>query len=311
MTTPGEKAPNMAQAEFDRFGLAGLARTTQASLNWKNWGRGSKPCDLDKAGPPKEVLNKLIEAEIIPRLMLINREAAEAEGPARPASRSAAFDAELIESFARRTVTCDPQELVDEVNALLFAGASHDDVLLKLLSPAARHLGKLWEEDVCDFADVTIGLMKLHRVLERINADAPCSMGSGKVSPRVLLAPAPGEQHVFGIVMVGEFFARSGWRVRCESSPDMDHIVSAVVDTHFDVVGLSASSDVNMKDLKGLIKLIRSRSQNADIIILVGGQLFNEDMGLARRIGADATATDGVRAVVTAERLVHSLAHAS
>lgn len=301
----------MAQAEFDRFGLAGLARTTQASFNWKNWRRGSKPCDLDRAGPPKEVLDKLIEAEIIPRLMLINREAAEAEGPARPAAKLAAFDVKLIESFARRAVTGDPQELVDEVNGYLFDGASHDDVLLKLLAPAARHLGKLWEEDECDFADVTIGLMKLHRVLERINADAPCSLSSGKVSPRVLLTPAPGEQHVFGLVMVGEFFARSGWRVRCEPAPDIDHIVSAVVETHFDVVGLSASSDVKMRDLKSLIKLIRSRSQNADIIILVGGQLFNADMGLARRIGADATASDGVRAVVTAERLVHRLAHAS
>lgn len=300
----------MAQAEFDRFGLAGLARTTQALLDWKNWGRSSKPCDLDKAGPPKEVLDKLIEAEILPRLMLINREVAETQGPARPA-RNTAFDAAQVESFARRTVTRDPQELVDEVNGLLFDGAAHEDILLKLLTPAARHLGKLWEEDECDFADVTIGLMKLHRVLERINADAPCSMGSGKVSPRVLLAPAPGELHVFGIVMVGEFFARSGWRVRCESSPDIDHIVAAVVDTHFDVVGLSASSEVNMKDLKSFIKLIRSRSQNRDIIILVGGQLFNEDTGLARRIGADATATDGVRAVVTAERLVHRLAHAS
>ncbi len=302
----------MAQAEFDRFGLAELARTTQASLNWKKWRRGSKPCDLDKAGPPKEVLDKLIEAEIIPRLMLIHREAAETEGPARPAAaRSASFDAALIESFARRAVTGDAQELVDEVNDMLRDGASHDDVLLRLLSPAARYLGKLWEEDVCDFADVTIGLMKLHRVLERINADAPCAMGSGKVSPRVLLAPAPGEQHVFGIVMVGEFFARSGWRVRCEHSADLDHLVSAVVDTHFDVVGLSASSEVKMKDLKNLIKLIRAKSQNADIIVLVGGQLFNEDMGLARRIGADATATDGVRAVVTAERLVHRLVHAS
>ncbi|WBQ12936.1 cobalamin B12-binding domain-containing protein [Hyphomonadaceae bacterium BL14] len=302
----------MAQAEFDRFGLAGLARTTQASLDWKNWRRGTRPCDLDKAGPPKEVLDKLIEAEIIPRLMLINREAANAEGPARaPAVKTTAFETEQVNSFALRTVSSEPQALVDEVNGLLFDGATHEDVLLKLLAPAARHLGKLWEEDVCDFADVTIGLMKLHRVLERINADAPWSMGSGKTSPRVLLAPAPGEQHVFGIVMVGEFFARSGWRVRCESSPDMDHIVATVVDTHFDVVGLSASSDVKMKDLKGLIKLIRSRSQNPDIIILVGGQLFNEDMGLARRIGADATATDGVRAVVTAERLVHRLVQAS
>ena len=298
----------MAGAALHKFSLAGLARATQSSFDWKSWGQNTHLDDVD--GPPSaEVLDKLIEAEIIPRLMLTTREvapdAAAPEGAGPPV-----FDCEMVQAFARRAVTDDPDVLLRDVTALLDGGAAHEDVLLKLLAPAARRLGKMWDEDSCDFADVTIGLMKLHRVLERVNADGPSAMGAGGCSPRVLLAPAPGEQHVFGVVMVGEFFSRSGWRVRCETTPGEEHLIEAVAESRFDVLGLSASAEVNVKQLRNLIKKIRAESKNPDVVVMVGGPVFNEDVGLARRIGADATAADGVRAVVTAERMVHRLARA-
>ena len=300
----------MAGASLHKFNLAELARATQESLDWKNWGQGRRQLDVD--GPPSaEVLDKLIEAEIIPRLMLTTRDPAPAETAAdRENVIPSSFDAGEVDSFARRAVTSDPDVLVDEVHRLLAHGVTHEDLLLKLLAPAARRLGKMWDDDACDFADVTIGLMKLHRVLERVNADGPPAMGAGGCSPRVLLAPAPGEQHVFGVVMVGEFFSRSGWRVRCETLAEIDHLIDCVSEDHFDVVGLSASAGINTKQLRSGIRALRSASKNPDLVIMVGGQAFNEDVGLARRIGADATAADGVRAVVTAERMVHRLARA-
>lgn len=300
----------MAGTASQKFSLAGLARATQASLDWKNWGQSSHRLDVD--GPPsEEVLDKLIEAEIIPRLMLTTRESGRPDTAAdREGIIPCSIDSGEIDAFARRAVTCDSDTLVEEVHRLLAGGVTHEDLLLKLLAPAARRLGKMWDDDSCDFADVTIGLMKLHRVLERVNAEGPSGMGAGGNSPRVLLAPAPGEQHVFGIVMVGEFFSRSGWRVRCENAPAGDDLVDTVADDHFDVVGISASADANLRQLKLTIKKLRSASKNPDLVVMVGGQVFNEDVGLARRIGADATAADGVRAVVTAERMVHRLARA-
>ncbi|MEQ8405994.1 MAG: cobalamin-dependent protein [Oceanicaulis sp.] len=300
----------MADTAFDKMGLTGLAKATQASLDWRNWAP-PKRCEMDDDELSSEILNKLIEVEIIPRLMLVSRDAgadasapAEAETPARP------FSSDEIDRFARRAVDGDADALVEEVNLRLSAGGvSHEDVLLKLLAPAARRLGKLWDDDRVDFADVTIGLMKLHRVLERLNADTPCGLGAGKTAPRILLAPAPGEQHVFGVVMVGEFFAKSGWRVRCETAACDDDLVAAAAADHYDVIGLSVSAELNVKTLREAIRRIRANSRNRDVHILVGGQVFINDGVMARRVGADATATDGVRAVVTAERMVHRHLH--
>ncbi|MGJ3230848.1 MAG: cobalamin B12-binding domain-containing protein [Oceanicaulis sp.] len=297
----------MAETAFDKLTLSGLARATQASLDWRNWAPGARRSELEEDELTAERLNKLIELEIIPRLMLVSRDTgADAAAPVQADTPARAFTADEVDRFARRAVDGDPDALVDEVNRRIAAGGvSHEDVLLKLLAPAARRLGRLWDEDLVDFADVTIGLMKLHRVLERINAETPCGLGAGRTAPRILLAPAPGEQHVFGVVMVGEFFAKSGWRVRCETAPCDDDLVAAAAADHYDVVGLSVSAELNMKTLRAAIRKVRAASRNRDVSILVGGQVFNGEPGLARRVGADATATDGVRAVVTAERMVH------
>ena len=300
----------MAGTALQRMGLGGLARATEMSLDWRNWGKSGKRPGLDKAGPSKDVLDKLIEVEIIPRLMLINRDGSEPVRADLAGSRENSprnFTPAEVDAFARRTVSNDPEALVQEVYALLRDGASHDDVLLKLLAPAARRLGVMWDEDLCDFAEVTIGLMKMHRILERLNADAPCGMDVGAGAPRILLAPAPGEQHLFGVVMVGEFFGRSGWRVSCETSSETEYLLSVVTEEHYDVVGLSASCEFDEKALSTLIREIKAASLNRHIVVMVGGKLFNEDVTLARRVGADAAATDGVRAVVTAEQMVHSL----
>ncbi len=292
-----------------RLGLTGLARATQNSLSLQNWipalkrGRPALAEDGRQAG---EALNQLIEAEIIPRLMLSNRDDFEPLDPvtAQPAEAREFTEAD-IDAFAKRAVIEDAGPLVREVQVLLRRGVPRDHVLLNFLAPVARRLGALWDADERDFAEVTIGLMKLHRVLEAIGSAGPASMDPARSAPRILLAPTPGENHLFGLLMVAEFFARSGWRVDCDLDLDPDAVIEQVSETPFDVIGFSASSELTVETLKVLIGRVRAASIEPDVTILVGGQVFNEDQALAKRIGADASAVDGVRAVVTAERLVH------
>ena len=42
-------------------------------------------------------------------------------------------------------------------------------LFLRLLAPAARRLGELWEGDLCTFTDVTIGLSHLQQVLRELS----------------------------------------------------------------------------------------------------------------------------------------------
>ena len=50
-------------------------------------------------------------------------------------------------------------------------GASLEGIFLRLLAPAARELGLLWEEDECDFMQVTVGLCRLHHLLRELSPE--------------------------------------------------------------------------------------------------------------------------------------------
>ena len=87
---------------------------------------------------------------------------------------------------------------------------SVESIFLDLLAPAARQLGTQWEADVTDFANVTLGVSRLQRIMRRLGdtflqRDQPRQRGES-----ALLTIIPGEQHSFGLSMVAEFFRRAG-----------------------------------------------------------------------------------------------------
>ncbi len=118
-------------------------------------------------------------------------------------------------------------------------GIAVETIYLELLAPVARHLGSLWEQDLCDFTEVTIGLGRLHQVLRELSPGFSQSVGHAGNGRRILLLPSPGEQHTFGLVMVSEFFRHAGWDVAggpWEAGADP---VTMVKREWFDVVGFS------------------------------------------------------------------------
>jgi methanogenic corrinoid protein MtbC1 len=120
----------------------------------------------------------------------------------------------------------------------------------------------------------------------------------------VLLAPVPGEQHSFGLAMVGEFFRRQGWTVTSGTGASASELVATVRAQWFSILGVSLADDARLDALAGLIREIRKASRNQQIGILVGGRIFADQPELAVLVGADATASDGQQAVLKAEALL-------
>ena len=121
---------------------------------------------------------------------------------------------------------------------------------------------------------------------------------------RILLVPAPGEQHTFGLAMVATFFRRAGWTVWSEPLACSNDLVGIVRNEWFSVVGFSLSCASRMEALATHIRRVRRASRNPAVGILVGGQVFLERPELVVLVGADATAVDGRQATLQAENLV-------
>ncbi|MBJ6122980.1 cobalamin B12-binding domain-containing protein [Sphingomonas mollis] len=248
-------------------------------------------------------LSALIESEIIPRLMI-----AHASGlPDAPTTDGrATIDAVEIADLAPLALMVEADALLAHVEAILARGVSVETVMVDLLAPTARLLGEYWEDDRCDFVEVTMGLWRLQEVVHEIAARSP---GNRPVAPggrRALFASMPGDQHNFGTVVIDELFRRDGWTTDRMSDAATPDLLKRVGESWFDMIGLTISCDCHIAGLTSVIGAMRNVSKNPRVCIMVGGRIFSADPDLAAHVGADGTAQDARLALKVAADLVRA-----
>jgi methanogenic corrinoid protein MtbC1 len=246
-------------------------------------------------------LVRTIEGEIVPRLVLARRATGTCEPVKAPECKSP--DSADIKEFVRLLLAHDAAVASAYVEAVRQRGATHEIICLQLLAPAARELGLLWEEDECDFMQVTVGLCRLHQVLRDLSDEFRAEEIESKAGRRVLLAPVPGEQHTFGITLVAQFLRRAGWEVWHEFPTSPAEIIEILRQNWFTVVGLSVGHDASLEEVSAIISSLRQYSRNPAVGVLIGGPLLVTKPEIAPVVGADATAADGIEAVQKAELL--------
>jgi len=218
-------------------------------------------------------LAKMVESEIIPRLMLAHRAASVAPEGAEGndnATGQPTLGPETTESFARMVLTKEPESLIEFVGSLLRSGAPMETIYVDLMMPAARLLGDYWDEDSISFTDVTIGLSRLQQVVRTLGWKRTHPDGPDHASPSALFAPVTNEQHTFGLFIIEDSFRRAGWRTWMETSGIDDDVVEMVRCHWFDLVGLSASSDTSPERVASAVADIRKASRNPGLFIFGG-----------------------------------------
>ena len=218
------------------------------------------------------------------------------------ASPATAITREEAEAFAPLALETGADILLDHVEAFVRRGVPVETILVDLLAPAARALGVFWEDDRCDFVDVTMALWRLQEVVREVSARMPCDRESQ--GNAALFATVPGEQHSFGTVIVDEVFRRGGWATTLLSDPTTSELLDELSGRMYDVIGLTVSCDDHIGRLGSLILAIRSVSRNPRICVMLGGRVLAADPAISVRAGADGTAADAPGALTMAERLV-------
>jgi methanogenic corrinoid protein MtbC1 len=168
----------------------------------------------------------------------------------------------------------------------------------------------MWDCDDCDFSEVTLGVLRLTHAVQSLEGAGETRPDAATDRPGILLAQAPGGQHGLGLAILAQFFSRAGWDVRCETVANSGKLAGIVRQHRFGVVGLSVACTDQVDSLAATIRELRRASANRRLGIMVGGAAFAADPGLAVRIGADATASDGQSAVIEAQRLISPIARA-
>jgi methanogenic corrinoid protein MtbC1 len=251
-------------------------------------------------GPPGR-LARTIENDVIPRLAQAHRQpVSAAEAAAQTPS------ADEVRQFAEHLVDGSEEALEGLVERMRLRGMAVETLYAELFAPAARHLGSLWDHDLCDFTTVTAGLGRLQRLLRDLSTSFGTEVQYPMHGRRLLLAQPPQEQHSFGLSMVAEFFRRDGWMVEGGVGSAVRDPVARARAEWFDAVGFSIGSVSRLDWMRDKIAALRLASRNAAVVVLVGGPLFAVDTSLVGQVGADGYAPDARDAPALASDLVSS-----
>lgn len=296
-------------------GCAGVAPAAESS-GTPDAGPGGNPGAEPKADPtgfptlfsagivPKArrmaILSQVVTREILPRLAFTRQGKAAAGEEDRTARPTTMVDTgELV----RLLLDSDAAAGVLFIEAQLARGIAVETLYTGLLPDAARWLGLMWEEDRCDFAQVTVGVGRLQQAVRFLAPKFHAASVNRADECSLLLMPAPGEHHSLGLQILAEFFQRAGWRV--DGGP-----LSAGVDAAdlvrrnwFDVAGFSVGSEKTFEGLAQTIRRVRRASRNRSLGVMVGGPLFQQRPELIALSGADASAADAPAAVMIARDL--------
>lgn len=248
-------------------------------------------------------LARALDDEVIPRLVL-SRRAASACVPADEQADTVRISRQDVVEFARVVLERDPGAAAEHVSAIIARGASLEGVFLDLLGPTARCLGDMWNEDLCDFTQVTVGLWRLQQIVRDLSPAFADLAEPQDEARRALLVPVQGEQHTFGLFMVAEFFRRAGWDVWAGPIASAAELLDLVRSEWYAIVGISVGSHVRLEGLASTIHAVRRASRNRGVGVMVGGPPFVERPELAALVGADASAVDGRQATLQAESLL-------
>jgi MerR family transcriptional regulator, light-induced transcriptional regulator len=267
-------------------------------------GYTSQPSDVRRSSSDSPLaLAGLIESQIIPRLLVACRNQS-----IRPDDISRdRICASQAEGFAAVVLRLEAHALMEQVEGFIARGASVEAVLVDLLAPTARQIGLWWEEDACDFVDVTMGLWRLQQIVYELSSRLPGKAPIFGQSRKAIFSVFPGSDHSFGTVIVEECFRREGWQTSLLTTTTDNQLINIVAEHHYDLIGLTISCDDEMSNAPSLISRVRTRSRNPMLGVIVGGRIFTESPELALQIGADATAQDAEQAVKRAEILVRAL----
>ncbi len=265
-----------------------------AAVNWRD--------TAPRHDQSQHWLTQTIERQVIPRLLVVHKvkpASAEHTG-ANPAPAIQPDDVEKLCRMVIKGAVAEAHGFVDDLQSY---GVPLDSIYLDLFGPAARRLGDRWVEDELSFMEVTEGLVALHNIAHKIVSDQSAEVERSENSRSILLATAAGEQHMFGLTLVGDCFRRAGWDVWDEPLADAAKVKDLVKSHPFDVIGLSLSDETRLKAFGKEIAALRKAAKGRPAI-MVGGWMFVENPDLVKQIGADGTAVHCCDAPRNAERLI-------
>jgi methanogenic corrinoid protein MtbC1 len=248
-------------------------------------------------------LNKTIESEIIPRLLMGHQ--------LEPSNKKAVSEARKIK-VSQTQITDFCQVLLDGpiencfsfIDEMQKSGHTLVSLYMNLIPASTRRLQHLWASDENSFTEVTMALGRAQNLIHQLSPIFMSQSTFGQLQGNALLINAPASQHTLGILILGEFFKLNGWNTTVEIDISNKELKERVKSQAFDVLAISISCEEQWDSVKSLLEEIKKVSKNKGMLTMMGGPLFDFKPELMKVCPADICTSTAEQAIAeVSERL--------
>lgn len=195
----------------------------------------------------------------------------------RPNQYRDTLNAEEINKLTNLLLDTEEGKFELAITVLKTHGAPINYIVLELIPEIARRLGRQWEDDSLSFVDVSIGVNRLERVIHKLDYLFQANQLERQQDKSIFITGFPGSQHTLGILLLANFLIFSGWQVHRPNHINIDSIVYGVTSKFLQAIAISVSTSEQLEQLPNLIDLLRKKSKNPEIIVMIGGPLYNKE----------------------------------
>lgn len=243
-------------------------------------------------------LNKTIESEIIPRLLMGHQLESANDQFSSQSNEISVTQVEIVD-FCQTLLDGPIEDCFTFIDTMQKSGHTLVSLYMNLIPASTRRLQYLWENDENSFTEVTMALGRAQNLIHQLS---PMFMRQDHLSNyqgSALLINAPGSQHTLGILILGEFFKLNGWNTTVEIEVTATDLKDQIHSQAYDLLAISISCDDQWDTMETLLQEVKKVSKNKGILTMAGGPLFDHKPELVDACSADACALTAEEAIKT------------
>lgn len=223
----------------------------------------------------------------------------------------------------RQTTSCDGlrQFVLDHIlRAILHPGVFEPDALLielrgyrltvdaviDLYVPtAARLLGDRWEDDKINFAQVTVGTMRLQSLLAEASSEAALHAKPLQNHLACLVLIPQGEQHFLGASVLAGQLRRLGCDVGMSYDEDFGSLSKRLVADMPDMILMTSARRETLESVSNTVQTVRNLTPQPPLVV-VGGAMQVPTEDVTELTGADLVTNVAEEAVAFCVKRIKS-----
>lgn len=209
---------------------------------------------------------------------------------------------ELASLYLESLLMVQSKTASDMIIKAVKQGVEIKDIYIYVFEPCQHEIGRLWQTNQITIYQEHFCTAATQNIMSKLY---PYIFRNEKNGHKLVATCVNGEIHEMGIRMVADLFEIEGWDTYyLGADTPFESILKTLKLVNPDILAISISMAFNIRSVVELINKIKQNCENLDLKIMVGGRPFIISPDLWKKVGADGSASNAIKAITLANKLL-------